>query len=63
MATPNEIDNKHSLAESGKTRPKGHLRYESLLRALPPDILRELVNRKRAEVERILAHQEKPAAT
>ncbi|MDR0562363.1 MAG: hypothetical protein LBG73_06705 [Spirochaetaceae bacterium] len=31
----------------------GHLRYESLLKALPPDILRELAKRKLEEIAEI----------
>lgn len=44
-----------SLVKNKKS--KGHLRYESMLKALPPDILRELVNRKLEEIKRI---QEQP---
>jgi hypothetical protein len=42
-----------SLAENKESKPKGHLRYESMLKAMPPDILRELVNRKLEEIKRI----------
>ena len=48
-----------SLVKPEEKKPKGHLRYESLLRALPPDILKELVNRKLEEIERIRAAQNK----
>ncbi|GHV96286.1 hypothetical protein AGMMS50293_26060 [Spirochaetia bacterium] len=42
-----------SLAENKKPQSKGHLRYESMLKAMPPDILRELANRKLEEIDRI----------
>ena len=42
-----------SLAKNKESKPKGHLRYESILKAMPPDILRELVNRKLEEIKRI----------
>jgi hypothetical protein len=48
-----------SLAEKRTTKPKGHLKYESLLKALPPDILKELTNRKLEEIERIRAQQKR----
>ena len=51
-----------SLADTRETKPKGHLKYESLLKALPPDILRELTNRKLEEIERIRAQQQHPAS-
>jgi DNA-binding TFAR19-related protein (PDSD5 family) len=34
-----------------QNRPKGHLRNESLLKALPPDILQELARRRLDEIE------------
>jgi hypothetical protein len=46
-------------------KPKGHLRNESMLKAMPPDILRELVRRRLEEIEKAkqnLAMGEKPPA-
>jgi DNA-binding TFAR19-related protein (PDSD5 family) len=45
-----------------KAAPKGHLRNESMLKALPPDILQELARRRLEEIERArknLAEKEK----
>jgi hypothetical protein len=33
-------------------KPKGHLRNESMLKALPPDILKELVRRRLEDIEK-----------
>jgi DNA-binding TFAR19-related protein (PDSD5 family) len=33
-------------------KPKGHLRNESMLKAMPPDILRELARRRLEEIEK-----------
>jgi hypothetical protein len=33
-------------------KPKGHLRNESMLKALPPDILRELAQRRLEEIKK-----------
>jgi hypothetical protein len=33
-------------------KPKGHLRNESMLKALPPDILKELALRRLEEIEK-----------
>jgi hypothetical protein len=46
-------------------KKKGHLRNESMLKALPPDILRELVRRRLEEIEKAkqnLANAKKPSA-
>jgi hypothetical protein len=40
--------------QSSRQKPKGHLRYESLLKALPPDILQELVRRRLEDVEKAM---------
>jgi DNA-binding TFAR19-related protein (PDSD5 family) len=32
-------------------KPKGHLRNESMLKAMPPDILKELARRRLEEIE------------
>ena len=52
-----------SSAETRDTKPRGHLKYESLLKALPPDILRELTKRKLEEIERIRAAQQNPGVS
>jgi hypothetical protein len=39
-----------------KHKPKGRLRNESMLKALPPDILQELVRRRLAEIEKFMPH-------
>jgi DNA-binding TFAR19-related protein (PDSD5 family) len=44
-------------------KPKGRLRNESMLKALPPDILKELARRRLAEIEKAkqdLANEKKP---
>jgi hypothetical protein len=51
--------------QSFDRKPKGHLRNESLLKALPPDILGELVRRRLEEIEKAkqnLAMEKKPSA-
>jgi hypothetical protein len=44
-------------------KPKGHLRNESMLKALPPDILKELARRRLEEIEKAkqdMANRKKP---
>jgi hypothetical protein len=41
------MDLKKSLAE----KSKGHFKYESMFRAMPPDIVKELARRRLEEVE------------
>jgi hypothetical protein len=38
--------------QSSYKKPKGHLRNESMLKALPPDILKELVRRRLEDIEK-----------
>jgi hypothetical protein len=48
------------LDQSSDKKPKGHLRNESMLRSLPPDILRELVRRRQEDIEKAKQNHEKP---
>jgi hypothetical protein len=41
-----------ALNQSLDKKPKGHLRNESMLKAMPPDIVRELARRRLAEIEK-----------
>ncbi|MDR1257023.1 MAG: hypothetical protein LBJ86_04695 [Spirochaetaceae bacterium] len=50
MALDQSLDN--------KARPKGHLRYESMLKAMPPDILRELARRRLDEIDKARINRE-----
>jgi hypothetical protein len=51
--------------QSSDKKPRGHLRNESMLRSLPPDILRELVRRRQEEIKKAkqnLTQNEKPVS-
>jgi hypothetical protein len=41
------MDLKNSLAKQSK----GHFKYESMLKAMPPDIVKELARRRLEEIE------------
>jgi hypothetical protein len=44
-------------------KPKGHLRNEYMLKAMPPDILQELARRRLAEIEQFKNTQENKQET
>jgi hypothetical protein len=40
------------LKKSLAKKSKGHFKYESMLKAMPPDIVKELARRRLEEIER-----------